>query len=104
MKYKPTEKELQKWGKKITKSLYGFTKDDLEPLFEKYVLPIYVFASRRIDENSKWKIVNRETGKEYSVGRAISKLGILNKIYSLSGRENSFSGAPYSSIPSGKDL
>ena len=104
MKYEPTEKELQKWGEKITKSLYGFTKDDLEPLFEKYVLPIYVFASRRVDEKSKWKIVNRETNEEYPIKRAISELRILDKIYSLSGIENSFSGAPYYSIPSGKDL
>ena len=56
MKYQPTEKELQKWGKEVTDSLYGFTKDDLEPLFERYVLPIYVFVARKPDQESKWKI------------------------------------------------
>ena len=70
MKYEPTEKELQKWGKKVTDSLYGFTKDDLEPLFEKYVLPIYVFAARKPDQESKWKIVNRETDEEYPIKKA----------------------------------
>ena len=70
MKYHPTEKELKKWGKKVTNSLYGFTKDDLEPLFEKYVLPIYIMCTRRPDQESKWKMVNRETGEEYLVETA----------------------------------
>lgn len=74
MEYKPTEKELQKWGEKITKSLYGFTKDDLEPLFEKYVLPIYRMCARKPDQESKWKIVNRETGEEYSLATAKKEL------------------------------
>lgn len=81
MNYSPTEKELQKWGKKVTDSLYGFTKDDLEPLFEKYVLPIYVFVARKPDQESKWKIVNRETGEEYSIETARKELieqGLVN--------------------------
>ena len=68
------EKELQKWGKKVTDSLYGFTKDDLEPLFEKYVLPIYRMCARKPDQESKWKIVNRETGEEYSLEIAEKEL------------------------------
>ena len=66
MNYKPTEEQLAEWGKPIVESLNGFTKDDIEPLFERFVLPIYVFASRRPNEDGKWKIVNRETGEEYT--------------------------------------
>lgn len=58
-------------GKPIIDSLIGFTKDDLEPLFEKYVLPIYVFAARRPNEDVKWQVISRETGEEYSSERAI---------------------------------
>lgn len=61
-----TEQKLQEWGKDVAESLYGFTKDDLEPLFERFVLPIYVMGARRPDQNTKWKIVDRETGEEYS--------------------------------------
>ena len=64
----PTEKELQKWGKKIKEALRGFTKEDLEPLFENYVLPFYYSACtfpKDFEYRSKWKIINRETGKEY---------------------------------------
>ena len=74
MNYQPTEKELKKWGKEVTDSLYGFTKDDLEPLFERYVLPIYVFVARKPDQESKWKIVSRETGEEYSLEIAEKQL------------------------------
>ena len=66
MNYKPTEEQLIEWGKPIAEMLNGFTKDDIEPLFERFVLPIYVFASRRPNEDGKWKIVNRETGEEYT--------------------------------------
>ena len=66
MSYKPTEEQLAEWGKPIVESLNGFTKDDIEPLFERFVLPIYVFTSRRPNEDGKWKIVNRETGEEYT--------------------------------------
>lgn len=74
MEHLLTEKELQKWGKKVSDSLYGFTKDDLESLFERYVLPIYVFVARKPDQESKWKIVNRETGEEYSLETAEKEL------------------------------
>lgn len=74
MEYQPTEKELQKWGKKVTDSLYGFTKDDLEPLFERYVLPIYRMCARKPNQESKWKVVNRETGEEYSLETAEKEL------------------------------
>lgn len=70
MKYKPTEEQLKEWGKPIIDSLMGFTKDDLEPLFEKYILPIYKVCARRPDQESKWKVVNRETEEEYSVETA----------------------------------
>jgi hypothetical protein len=75
--YKPTEKEIQKWGKKITDSLYGFTKDDLEPLFERYVLPFYYSACTFPEDmniHSKWKVINRETGKEYDRKEAFKRL------------------------------
>ncbi|MBP6126590.1 hypothetical protein [Flavobacterium sp.] len=81
MEYHPTEKGLQKWGKKVTDSLYGFTKDDLEPLFEKFVLPIYRMCARKPDQESKWKIVNRETDEEYSLEIAKNELieqGLVN--------------------------
>ena len=74
MKYHQKEKKKQKWSKKVTNSLYGFTKDDLEPLFEKYVLPIYRMCARKPDQESKWKIVNRETGEEYSLETAEKEL------------------------------
>ena len=74
MEYQPTEKELQEWGKPIVDSLNGFTKDDLEPLFEKYVLPIYRMCARKLDQESKWKIINRETEEEYSLETAIKEL------------------------------
>lgn len=74
MNYNPTEKELQKWGEKITKSLYGFTKDDLEPLFERFVLPIYRMCARKPNQESKWKIINRETGEEYLLETAEKEL------------------------------
>jgi hypothetical protein len=74
MQYQPTEEQIQKWGQKITESLYGFTKEDLEPLFEKYVLPIYRMIARSPVEKSKWKIVNRETGEEYSLETARKEL------------------------------
>lgn len=80
MNYEPTEKELQKWGKKVTDSLYGFTKDDLEPLFERFVLPIYVFVARKSDQESKWKIVNRETEEEYPLKKAITE---YKKLFNL---------------------
>jgi len=70
MTYHPTEKELQKWGEKITKTLYGFTKDDLEPLFERFAIPVYIMLARRFDEEPKWKIINRETDEEYTVEMA----------------------------------
>lgn len=81
MNYEPTEENLQKWGKPIAKSLYGFTKDDLEPLFERFVMPIYCMCARRPFEESKWKIVNRETGEEYSYKEAeegLIKTGLVN--------------------------
>ena len=80
MSYKPTEEQLIEWGKPIAESLYGFTKDDLEPLFERYVLPIYVFVARKPDQESKWKIVNRETGEEYSLKKATTE---FKKIFNL---------------------
>lgn len=70
MIYQPTEEQLQEWGKPVIDSLIGFTKDDLEPLFEKYVLPIYKVCARRPDQESKWKVVDRETGEEYTVETA----------------------------------
>lgn len=72
--YTPTEEQLQEWGKPILDSLVGFTKDDIEPLFERFVIPVYIFASRRPGEDGKYKIVNRETGKEYAEEKAISEL------------------------------
>jgi hypothetical protein len=80
MEQQPTEEQLQKWGEKITKSLHGFTKDDLEPLFEKYVLPIYVFVARKHDQESKWKIVNRETEEEYPLKKATTE---FKKLFNL---------------------
>ncbi|MDI5886238.1 hypothetical protein [Flavobacterium yafengii] len=74
LKYQPTEEQLQGWGKPIVDSLYGFTKGDLEPLFEKFVLPIYRMIARSPVEESKWKIVNRETGEEYSLETARKEL------------------------------
>lgn len=74
MEYKPTEEQLQEWGKPIVDSIYGLTKGDLEPLFEKFVLPFY-YAVCTFPEDfnieSKWKMVNRETGEEYSRVEAI---------------------------------
>jgi len=77
MKYRPTEEQLQEWGKPIVDALNGFTKEDIETLFERFVLPIYIFASRRPNESGKWKIINRETGEEYSAERATKELKIL---------------------------
>ena len=74
MKYQPTEEQLQEWGRPIAESIYGFKKDDLEPLFEKYVLPIYRMCARSPVEESKWKIVNRETGEEYPLETARKEL------------------------------
>lgn len=82
MNYSPTEKELQKWGKDIFNSFAGFTKDDIEPLFERFIIPIYIFASRRLNEDGKWKLINRETGKEFSVDEAIEATKKLYQIYS----------------------
>ncbi|MGR3792031.1 hypothetical protein ACUXZJ_14380 [Flavobacterium sp. TN-1] len=82
MKYQPTEEQLQEWGKVVFNSFAGFTKDDIEPLFERFIIPIYVFASRRPNEDGKWKIVNRETGKEYPVDEAIEVTKKLYQIYS----------------------
>jgi hypothetical protein len=81
MKYQPTEEQIQEWGKPITESLYGFTKDDLEPLFERFVLPIYAMCARKPNQESKWKIVNRETNEEYSYEEAEQGLiatGLVN--------------------------
>ena len=80
MSYKPTEEQLIEWGKPIAEMLNGFTKDDIEPLFERYVLPIYVFVARKPDQESKWKIVNRETGEEYSLKKATTE---FKKIFNL---------------------
>ena len=80
MSYKPTEEQLAEWGKPIAESLNGFTKDDIEPLFERFVLPIYVFASRRPNEDGKWKIINRETGEEYTGDKATIEIENLNKL------------------------
>ena len=74
MSYKPKEEQLIEWGKPIAEMLNGFTKDDIEPLFERFVLPIYVFVARKPDQESKWKIVNRETGEEYSLETAEKEL------------------------------
>ena len=76
MKYQPTEEELQEWGKDIIEALYGFTKDDLEPLFERFVLPIYCMCARKPDQESNWKIINRETNEEYSFEMA--RKGLIN--------------------------
>ncbi|WP_269222594.1 hypothetical protein [Flavobacterium sp. IMCC34518] len=77
MEYIPTEEQLQKWGKPIIDSLNGFTREDLEPLFEKYVLPFYYVACtfpKDMNVHSKWKIVNRETGEEYDRKEAFKRL------------------------------
>lgn len=79
MEYQPTEEQLQKWGKPIIDSLMGFTKDDLEPLFEKYILPIYIMCTRNSDQESKWKIVSRETEEEYLVETATVEFKKINQ-------------------------
>lgn len=78
---KSRKKQLKEWGKYIFKSFAGFTKDDIEPLFERFVIPIYVFASRRPNEEGKWKIVNRETGEEYSAEQAIYEVNNLYQTF-----------------------
>lgn len=80
MEYKPTEEQLKEWGKSIIESFSGFTKVDIEPLFERFVLPIYRMCARNPFEESKWKIVNRETGEEYSLETAEKELMTLNLI------------------------
>lgn len=72
--YTPKEEDLKEWGKPIVDSLLGFTKLDIEPLFERFVLPIYRFAASYPEEDTKWKIVDRETGEEYSKERAIKEV------------------------------
>jgi hypothetical protein len=83
MKYQPTEEQLQEWGKPIIDSLSGFTKDDLEPLFERYVLPFYYSACtfpEDINIQSKWKVINRETGEEYDRKEAFKALRLAGFI------------------------
>ena len=86
MEYEPTEEELQEWGKPIIDSLNGFTKDDLEPLFERFVLPFYYSACtfpKDMNTHSKWKVVDRENGKEYDRREAFKQLyelGVLKRI------------------------
>jgi hypothetical protein len=46
----------------------------MEPLFEKFVLPIYRIGASYPEADSKWKIINRETGKEYSKERALKEI------------------------------
>ena len=80
--YFPTEDQLELWGKRIEEALLGFCKDDIEPLFERYVLPIYMFSARRPDQKSDWKIIKRNTGEVYTEDKAISeltKLGIIKR-------------------------
>ena len=65
MSYEPTEAQLEEWGEKILDSIVGFTKTDFEPLFEKYILTIYVVAAWYPTVGAKWKVINNETGEEY---------------------------------------
>jgi hypothetical protein len=68
MTNQPTEQELEEWGKPIVDSINGFTHCDLEPLFERYILPFYYLVCtfpEGYEHKSKWKVTNRETGEEY---------------------------------------
>jgi hypothetical protein len=81
----PTEEQLQEWGKPIIEALEGFTKEDLEPLFENYVLPFYYSACtfpKDFEYKSKWKITNRRTNVEYDRREAFKRLyelGVLKR-------------------------
>lgn len=83
MERKPTEEQLQEWGKQVADSLNGFAKEELEPLFERFVLPFYYAVCtypNDINKKSKWKIVNRESGKEYDRVLAFKKLRDIGAI------------------------
>ena len=56
-----TDEKIKEFGESIKESLLGFTKEEIETLFEKYILPIYSFTARRLNEDTKWKSINRET-------------------------------------------
>ena len=62
---KMTDAEFTEVGDEVFNCLYGYTKDEIEIIFERYVLPIYTFAARRPKEKSDWKIENRLTGNEF---------------------------------------
>ena len=56
-----TDEKIKEFGESIKESLLGFTKEEIETLFEKYILPIQSFTARRLNVDTKWKIINRET-------------------------------------------
>ena len=78
MNYKPKEEDLREWGKD---AVNGFSKFDLEPIFEEFILPFYYFACWLPKHSTNWKIVNRETGEEYSRELATKKVTELRKLY-----------------------
>jgi hypothetical protein len=72
-----SENEIKKIGEDIKKCLLGLTKEEMEVLFEKYVLPIYTFTARRPNEDTKWKIINRQSDEIFE------SITTSEKLYSL---------------------
>lgn len=60
-----TDEEIKGFGESIKESLLGFTKEEMEVFFEKYILPIYTFTARRPGEDTKYEVINRETKEIY---------------------------------------
>ena len=81
MNYKPKEEDLKEWGKDAVNAVNGFSKFDLEPIFEEFILPFYCFACWLPKHPTNWKIVNRETGEEYSRELATKKVIELRATY-----------------------
>ena len=86
MEYKPTEEHTDKIGKEVANLLNGYSDLELEPIFEKYILPIYYTVCEGytpIGRDSKWKVTNRETGLEYDRRKAnkiLREIGIITHI------------------------
>ena len=72
-----SENEIKKIGEDIKSCLLGLTKNEMEVLFEKYVLPIYTFTARRPSEDTKWKIINRQTESVFESIACSEKLYIF---------------------------
>ena len=64
---------MEKVKKELVNIYSGYTKSEAEVLFEEVLMPLYYFQSQSMVKKPKYKIVDRETGKEVDYNKIVKK-------------------------------